>query len=256
MRALYGAYRIALTQPAVRSASEAEIRRQLSTVSPIAVVKGYWVTPIDMSRVYALPNVRTALRAKIATIPGGFHAGLAFTPNELADSFRIPRADVLSMVGVDVLLGRAMGSLLSPKPPQGFVNVFAVVGYIQDAWYWLMEKWQNWQHQREENQRKRKCNDKGPEGDCDNDGTKNKEDSCPYDPDPGCTGNGGSFVECVVVACRTQIFATRFGGEIGTMIQQIVTDIRHSSQTGQVLPLGPAGDGRATIGVAFPPGTR
>ena len=93
-RAVALAYRDALRQAPVRDASRTEILRQLRTNRPIGFVNGMWVTPIDMSRVYASAAVRSELPARLGGVPAGAalenllprdRIGLAFTPNQFAD---------------------------------------------------------------------------------------------------------------------------------------------------------------------------
>jgi hypothetical protein len=253
------AYRAALSQPVVRSAADAEIRRQLRTIRPIAFINGYWVTPVDISFVYSQVAVRTPLVTNLRNIPGGLHSfdtmvagrtdvALVFTPNQLADGLQIPRADVMRMIGVDALRGRALDSYLNPQP--GGTNVFAVWGYIKGAFHWVAAWWQNHKNEKQQQQTRDNCQDKGPDGDCDGDGVSNGDDACPYDPD--CTHEKGSFVGCVIVTCQT--FTTEFSEEFEGIVQQITTQIRQAGQAGQVIPLGQGTTGQAAIGIVFPPG--
>jgi hypothetical protein len=247
-RPVQAAYRAALNQPAVRSASEAEIRRQLSKTRPIALVKGYWVTPIDLSLVYAVPTVRTAL-GSLAPV-GAARFGIAFTPNQLAGQLRIPISNISRMIGVEAIQGTAAGSYLNPE--HSGVDVFSVISYIEAGWDWLMAFFQNWEHDSDVKGNEKNCGDKGPDGDCDGDGTKNKDDGCPNDPDPKCGGGSGSMVGCMIITCQRRVFTTEFGGQIDSVIQQVATDIRQSTRANQVVPLG-VGNLRSSIRIAFPP---
>jgi hypothetical protein len=255
------AYRAVLNQPAVRSRTDAEIRRQLRTIPPIAFVNGYWITPVDISIVYSQPVVRTALAGSLRTTPGGLQSlntlvvgrtdvALVFTPNQLADIFQIPRADVMRMIGLDALRAKALDSYLNPQP--GGTNVFAVWGYVKGAFNWMAAWWQNHKNEKQQKQTRDNCQDKGPSGDCDDDGVPNGEDACPYDPD--CKHEKGSFVGCMIITCQT--FTTELSGEFEGIIQQIATQIRQAGQAGQILPLGPVVAGQPAVGVVFPPGIR
>jgi hypothetical protein len=196
--------------------------------------------------VYAIPTVRTALGN--ALVPAA-RIGIAFTPNQVANQFRIPTSDIFTMIGVDAAIrGTAMGSYLNPDH-SGMYDVFAIIGYVEGGWDWLMAFFQNWEHDREVKNNQKNCQDKGPDGDCDSDGKKNKDDGCPNDPDPSCTG--GSMVGCMVITCQRRVFTSEFGGQIDSLIQQVATDIRQSSQANRV-SLGVAGV-RSSIRVAFPP---
>ena len=136
-------YRSALSDPKVREASEAEIRRQLSHVSPVAFVKGYWITPIDLSGVYAGVTVQSQeLQSQLR--PQGALA-LVFTPNELADLLKIPRTDLLPMLGPEVLRGKALDSFLQPKPER--VNGFAT-GSMVEVTPKVRDWWQNFQSEK------------------------------------------------------------------------------------------------------------
>jgi hypothetical protein len=66
-RILLDAYRVSLAKPAVRTIARDEIRRQLSKNRPVLFIEGYWIVPVDMSRVYRNPSVRSALKTSIAT---------------------------------------------------------------------------------------------------------------------------------------------------------------------------------------------
>ena len=244
VRPLHVAYRAALSQPAARSASDAEIRAQLRTTPPIAFVNGYWVIPIDLSRIYNQPSLRATLLPYVGGPIGGQHVGLVFIANEFAGSFQIPRADLLHMMGVNALRIKATGSWLHPSG--GGVNIMTAIDWIQGAVNWFMA----WRQNRQEEQTKKDCKDKGPTGDCDGDGTANEDDVCPYDPK--CGGKKGGFVGCVIITCR--MFTTQFGEQMNTVIQQVAQQIRYSGQTANVVSLGQAGVGRPAINVAFPPG--
>jgi hypothetical protein len=65
-RILLDAYRVALAKPAVRRIARDEIHRQLTKNRPLLFVEGYWIVPIDMSKVYQNLSVRSALKASIA----------------------------------------------------------------------------------------------------------------------------------------------------------------------------------------------
>jgi hypothetical protein len=255
------AYRAALNQPAVRSAVDAEIRRQLRTVPPIAFVNGYWITPVDISLVYTQASVRASLVSSLRNMPGGLQAldtvmagrtdvAMVFTPNQVADTIRIPRADVAGMMGLDAIRVRAVDSIAGPQPSG--VNVFTVWGFFTDVWNWIAAWWQNHKNEQQQKQTRKNCQDKGPTGDCDGDGVSNENDACPYDPD--CKHEKGSFVGCVIITCQT--FTTEFSVEFENIIQQITTQIRQAGPAGQVIPLGQAAVGQASIGVVFPPGLR
>ena len=255
------AYRAALSQPLVRSAADAEIRRQLRTIRPIAFVNGYWITPVDISAVYSQVAVRTPLINSLRGIPGGLHnldtvvagrtaVALAFTPNQLADVLQVPRLDVMGMVGPNAFRAKALDSYLNPQP--GGTNVFTVWGYIEGAINWMAAWWQNHQNEKQQQQTRDNCQDKGPDGDCDGDGTRNADDACPYDPD--CKHEQGSFVGCMIITCHT--FTTEFSGEFEGIVQQIATQIRQAGPAGQIMPLSQGTMGPATIGVVFPPGIR
>lgn len=255
------AYRAALSQPLVRGAVDAEIRRQLRTIRPIAFVNGYWITPIDISAVYAQAPVRASLVNTLRHIQGGLltldavvtgrtDVALVFTPNQLADVIQIPRADVTRMMGLDALRVRAVDGYLNPQPSGA--NVFAVWGYLKEAFNWMAAWWQNHKNEQQQKKTRDNCQDKGPDGDCDGDGTRNGDDACPYDPD--CKHEKGSFVGCVIVTCQT--FTTEHSVEFESIIQQITTQIRQAGPANQIMPLGQGTMGQASIGIVFPPGIR
>jgi hypothetical protein len=255
------AYRAALNQPAVRSAADAEIRRQLRTIQPIAFVNGVWVTPIDVSAVYSQAPVRASLMNYLQGVPGGLQGlntmvagrtdvALIFTPNHLADMLQIPRADVMRMLGVDALRVKATDGYLNPQTSG--VNVYAAWGYIKEAFNWMAAWWQNHQNEKQQQKTRDNCQDKGPTGDCDGDGVSNEDDACPYDPD--CKHEKGSFVGCVIITCQT--FTTNMSLEFESVIQQITTQIRQAGPAGQITPLGQTAMGQPSIGIVFPPGIR
>jgi hypothetical protein len=243
-RSLHVAYRAALSQPAARIASDAEIRAQLRTTPPIAFVNGYWVVPIDLSRVYNQPSLRATLLPYVGGPIGGQHVGFVFIANEFADSFQIPRVDLLRMIGVEALRVKATGSWLHPSG--GGLNIMTAIDWIQGAFNWFKA----WRQNRQEQQTKKDCKDKGPTGDCDGDGTSNEDDVCPYDPN--CGGKKGGFVGCVIITCR--MFTTQFGEQLNTVIQEAAQAIRYSGQRGGIVSLGQVSVGRPAINVAFPPG--
>ena len=255
------AYRAVLNQPVVRSAVDAEIRRQLRTIPPIAFVNGYWITPVDISVVYSQAPVRASLANTLRNTPGGLQTldsviagrtdvAMVFTPNQFADVIQIPRADVMRMVGLDALRVRAPDSIAGPQPFG--TNVFTVWGFFQDAWNWIAAWWQNHKNEQQQKTTRDNCQDKGPDGDCDGDKTRNADDACPYDPD--CKHEKGSFVGCVIITCQT--FTTEFSLEFENVIQQMSTQIRQAGPAGQIVPLSQAAVGQASIGVVFPPGIR
>ena len=237
-------YRSALSDPKVREASEAEIRRQLSHVSPVAFVKGYWITPIDMSGVYAgIAVQRQELQSQLRS-QGAL--ALIFTPNELADLLKIPRTDLLPMFGPEVLRGKALDSFLQPKPEpvKGFATG-SMVEVTPEGRDW----WQNFQAEKAPT----RCKDKTDTGDCDGDGTSNGKDMCPFDPtcsEPEERKEG--FVGCVLATCAKKGFETSFNKELLSLIEEIAADIREAHQMGQVLPLGSGDSSHPNISLAFP----
>jgi hypothetical protein len=250
-------YRSALSDPKVRDASEAEIRRQLSHVSPVAFVKGYWITPIDMSGVYANVTVQNALRANWAGAKDSPELqsqlrpqaalALMFLPNELADLFKIPRTDLLLMLGPEVLRGKALDSFLQPQT--GRATGFAT-GSMVEVTPEVRDWWQNPQAEKAHT----RCKDKTDTGDCDGDGTPNEKDTCPFDPacSTGPEARKEGFVGCVLAACAKKGFETSFNKELLLLIEEIAADIRQANQMGQVLPLGPGDSSHPNISLAFP----
>ncbi|NNG17187.1 MAG: hypothetical protein HKM89_11970, partial [Gemmatimonadales bacterium] len=77
------AYRAALARPEVRTASRAEIRRQLRANPPVALLEGYWVSPVDLGH---LLEVAAGLE------PDGTHrlVAFAFTTGWLGDRIPLP----------------------------------------------------------------------------------------------------------------------------------------------------------------------
>ncbi len=80
---VFDAYRAALARPEVRTVSRAEIRRQLRHNPPVALLDGYWVSPVD---VLHLLDVAADLR------PGGSRTlvAYAFTTGWLMDRIPLP----------------------------------------------------------------------------------------------------------------------------------------------------------------------
>jgi hypothetical protein len=92
VRTVNAALKTSLTRPAVRAAVLAEIRRQLRTSRPIALVDRHWVSVIDIATVYHLSAVRPELMsaigpnaAQLIAAAGGAREGLliSFTPAQL-----------------------------------------------------------------------------------------------------------------------------------------------------------------------------
>jgi hypothetical protein len=250
-------YRSALSDPKVREASEAEIRRQLGQVSPVAFVKGYWITPIDMSGVYINMTVQNALRANWESSKDSLELqsqlrpqaalALIFTPSELADLLKIPRTDLLPMLGPEVLRGKALDSFLQPQSER--VSGFAT-GSVLEVTPEVREWWQNPQAERTHT----RCKDKTDTGDCDGDETPNGKDMCPFDPacstEPEEKKEG--FVGCVLAACAKKGFGTSFNKKLFLLIEESAADIRRAHQMGQVFPLGAGDATHPNINLAFP----
>jgi hypothetical protein len=250
-------YRSALSDPKVRDASEAEIRRQLSRGTPVAFVRGYWITPIDMSGVYTNVTVKNALRANWEGTKDSLELqsqlrpqaalALIFTPNELADLLKIPRTDLLPMLGPEVLRGKALGTFLQAAPDRS--NAFSTASMLEVTP--AVRDW--WQNPRAEKAHTR-CSDKTDSGDCDGDGTPNGRDMCPFDP--ACSRepeeSKAGFVGCVVVTCARKGFETSFNKELLALIEIIAADIRRAHEMGQVLPLGAGDASHPNISLAFP----
>ena len=243
-RAVNDAFRRALAKSAVRRASETAMHAQLRTTSPIALVNGYWVIPIDLGRIYNDSTVRAALSPDIMGAIERQHVGLVFIANEFADSFQIPRGDLSHMMGVNALQIKTTGSWLHPSG--GGLNIMTALNWIGGAFNSFMAWWQN----READKNNEDCEDKGPTGDCDGDGTDNEHDVCPFDPTCGGIDDKEGFVGCVIITCR--IFTTQSGEQMHTVIQQVAQQIRHS-QAANILELGLATAERPAISVAFPP---
>ena len=243
-RAVNDAFRRALAKSAVRRASETAMHAQLRTTSPIALVNGYWVIPIDLGRIYNDSTVRAALSPDIMGAIEGQHVGLVFIANEFADSFQIPRGDLSNMMGVNALQIKTTGSWLHPSG--GGLNIMTALNWIGGAFNWVMAWWQN----READKSQKDCADTGPTGDCDDDGTDNEHDVCPFDPTCGGIDDKEGFVGCVIITCR--IFTTQSGEQMHTAIQQVAQQIRHS-KAANIQQLGLATAERPAISVAFPP---
>ncbi len=250
-------YRSALSDPKVREASEAEIRRQLSRVYPVAFLKGYWITPIDLSGVYANTTVQNALRANWTGAkvtqeldsqlrPQGALA-LVFTPTEFADLLKIPRTELLPMVAPEVLRGKALDSFLQPQSER--VSGFAT-GAMVEVTPEVRDWWQNPQAEKAHIS----CKDKTDIGDCDGDGTPNGKDTCPFDP--ACSSEPEErkegFVGCVLAACARKSFETSFNRELLALIEETAADIRQAHQMGRVVPLGSGDSSHPNISIAFP----
>ncbi|MDH3456816.1 MAG: hypothetical protein OER90_08245 [Gemmatimonadota bacterium] len=77
------AYRAALARPEVRTASRTEIRRQLRANPPVALLEGYWVSPVDLHHV---------LEVAAGLEPDGTHrlVAFAFTTGWLRDRIPLP----------------------------------------------------------------------------------------------------------------------------------------------------------------------
>lgn len=91
---LLAAYRYELVAVEVQTSTRQEILRQLETTPPVALVDGYWVSPID---ILLLMEVAAGLDRSRFVAEGGERRGLprdlvafAFTPAELRDTFSLP----------------------------------------------------------------------------------------------------------------------------------------------------------------------
>lgn len=186
VKSVNAALRVALAQPAVRTAVLAEVRRQLRVNRPIALVSGYWVSVVNLAPVYQLPNVRTQLVAGLGSngvqlVAAAAQARegliLGFTPNQIAqllmpdlvrDVTRSFAPDAVAgsmtgLTGVEVLFIMAMGYLL-------FGNVEYWGGLLWDAfWSWYESP-------------DRSEGDKGKENDKDGDDVPDDKDNYPDDP--------------------------------------------------------------------------
>jgi hypothetical protein len=247
------AYRAVLAQPAVRAASQAEIQRQIAIIPPVAFVNGYWVSVINVSSIYALPAVKASLIAALQPTPGGLQGlnqviggqtdfGIVLTANQLGNYLRIPIQDIANLIGVRAIMGEATG--MTNPSPSGMVNMFSVWGYIESAFDWLAALYQNWQADRQN----KKCENKGPDGDCDGDGEKNETDPCPFDPN--CTSSGGKFVGCIVITCQS--FTSTYGRELNATIDQAMNQIRQSGQMGQLVSLRQPSIPQINMGLVIP----
>ena len=67
MRPMVDAYKNAVKSPAAGKAALKGIIAQLKKTGPIGYVNGYWVAVVDMTRIYALPEVGIAMRSSMTT---------------------------------------------------------------------------------------------------------------------------------------------------------------------------------------------
>lgn len=236
-RVVASAYRTAITQPAVRDASAAEIRRQLRTVKPIAHVNGRWVTPIDMSRVYTLPTVRGALDANlrgtvaegrlsdILRANPGARFGLAFTPDRLAGNvLGDVRVDILASLGGNITDVGGTAGKIGEQLEDSFIKL--VVDFVIE----LGEKFVDWVMGLFDGDADLAIDD--PDADPDGDGIPNKhdadddgdgvndeEDRYPYDPGASiCSGCGPCpFGNCLGDGFVG--FTNRFSTEMTAVVQ-------------------------------------
>lgn len=247
------AFRAVLIQPAVRAATQAEILRQIAIVPPVAFVNGYWISVINASNIYALPAVRSALAAVLQQTPGGLQGlnlviggqtdyGIVFTANQLGNYVRIPVQDIANLIGVQAIMGEATG--MGAPTPSGMFNVFTVWGYITEAFDWLAALYQNWQA----DQQNKKCENKGPDGDCDGDGEKNGTDPCPFDRN--CTSSGSKFVGCIIITCQS--FTSTYGRALNATVDQALTQIRQAGQMSQLVSLRGPNIPQINMGLVIP----
>ena len=80
---LLEAYRAALARPEVRTASRAEIRRQLRSNPPVAWLDGKWVSPVDLGHVIEVA-------ASLETDRSRRIVAFAFTTGWLRDRIPLP----------------------------------------------------------------------------------------------------------------------------------------------------------------------
>ncbi len=263
-RMVLKAYRTALNQPAVRSASQAETLRQLRTRRPIAFVNGYWVTPIDMSQIYGNSSIRGAMLAALGAHPVGSRLGnvtredlgarfgLAYSPNQFAHMMIGDLAkDFMSMPGVRAAyshrtdFGWLVGLFLVAC---GFA--FGVGLGIADQYFQIPTDPHTGlpiSDPKADPDGDGKTND--VDDDDDGDGWSDDQDAAPLDP------NEHICFSCVGAGIPGIAFTNRLSEQtMGVVINGYRMAIQ-ANRAGQTVALGslPAGGGLAVrLGVAFP----
>ena len=130
VKSVNAAIKAVAVKPEVRAALLAEVRRQVRTGRPLALVDGYWVSAIAMAPVYQVPVIRTELVAalgpgapQLIAAAAGAREGVAvtFTPAQLGASLM---SDMLQGVG-----GIAKTALKGRMTDVTADNVLFVVSY-------------------------------------------------------------------------------------------------------------------------------
>jgi hypothetical protein len=271
VQAVGTAFRNALAQPSVQSAVKAELVRQVGAHRPLAAVGGHWVTPVDLSLVYAVPAVRSAMVAQLggsgpsliaaATANPGARLGLAFTQAELGKLLMGEMAKDIAasfaegalqakMTGMAVPVAIGIGIGLGLVVPAGlYIGGQTSVGdWLYDAFFgdsgWDDDTgWDPNAYDPEAD----------PDGDGkpnylddddDGDGVNDEDDAYPDDPNKSicghCTGGPGGI-----------FFTSRFSDQITDLVLANTSAL--AARRAATVSLGAVGSGStAGVGVMFP----
>jgi hypothetical protein len=145
------AFRAALAQPTVRTAVKAEFLRQLRINRPVALIDGYWVTLIDMGKVYDVPAVRAGLLTNLpagsgiqvdAAILDPGRLGISFTPGQLGSITGSMARDLMASLGVDAMKTK-ITDLLGPLILGGLAGM-AIAGTLMLPTLADNSTWADW----------------------------------------------------------------------------------------------------------------
>ena len=250
-RAVNGALQKALANPDVRNAVRAEVLRQLGVRRPLALVKGYWASAIDLVPVYQLAAVKPALLATLGVNGPQLINEAGVSADRLVVSF-VPAAfgqivipefmgDITATLGKDALTNHMTDFIVGP-----IVMIFVLAGVgaeISIIVTDMVVKWSEWLGMKYNDYTTSTGPNQDYDGDGilnkddtddDNDGVADKDDNYPYDPlasicDCGrphaafslATGAAGNFLPALVSvlnATQAQSAGAR-SLSLGTVIQ-------------------------------------
>ncbi len=148
---LVAAYREALQRPEVLAATRTVVAQEVRRNPPLALVRGYWTTGVDLNRLFNMPEVRDAVGSALEEAkwrPAGADprsterrlrrlTGLAFTPHQLRKEMGVPQVDHLVTpepvqapreIVFLVLTGDEKQSLLEYLPPDPATGCYYFCG--------------------------------------------------------------------------------------------------------------------------------
>jgi hypothetical protein len=260
---LVAAFRDALAEQGVRDAARAELVRQLGAVRPVAIVRGHWVTPIDMGRVYGNAAVRTAMAGRLGgdarvgemLADPAASLGLVFTPGQFADALLGDlEGNLTASLGAEALTTRMTDlSPLGELVGGVVVDNNVLVGSARNAMGWLksLYDWATGPDGVNDPNTGLPLDDPNadPDGDGtpnrldsddDGDGSQDSEDSHPYDDD-------ASICDCGREGTTTVVFTNTNSVQVITAVLDAYRFLAENQQG--TLSLGPAVAGGPALGV-------